>query len=206
MCRRKAFSYPAGWACLPTYGHTREQRLRRPRRRTARSAVPIRQVAAGSLVRRTVARRVRHQTLTNCASGQLSSILGVQLLDDVLEVELDRVLADAKLGRDLAVSLADGHKLEDLQLAIGQTLARLRTGPRRAQELVDDSRGSGRRDGGLATSNAFEHRAQLRRFEVLEQVALGAGLDGAEEVGLILADRQHDDGNQIGRASCRERV
>jgi hypothetical protein len=32
--------------------------------------------------------------------------LGVQLLDDVLEVELDGVLADAKVGPDLAVAQA----------------------------------------------------------------------------------------------------
>jgi hypothetical protein len=37
--------------------------------------------------------------------------------------------------------------------------------------------------------------SKLGRFEVLEQIALGAGLDGAEEIGLFLADREHDDGD-----------
>ena len=52
--------------------------------------------------------------------------------------------------------------------------------------------GRSRCDGRLAAGHAFEHRSQLWRFEVLEQVTLSACFDGPEEVGLVLADRQHD--------------
>ncbi len=55
------------------------------------------------------------------------------------------------------------------------------------------SSGRRRRDRGLAPSHALEHRTQLRRLEVLEQIALGAGLDRTEQVGFVLAHGQHDD-------------
>ena len=44
------------------------------------------------------------------------------------------------------------------------------------------------RDGRLAPPDRLEHRAELGRLEVLEQVALGAGLDRREQVVLVLAD------------------
>jgi len=84
-------------------------------------------VGAESRVSRIVrARRDRSadpdQAFADGASGQFGAVLGVQLLDDVLQMELDRVLTDAEFGRDLTVSLAVGDEPQDLRLAIGQTL------------------------------------------------------------------------------------
>ena len=105
--------------------------------------------------------------------------------------------------RDLLVAQAASHEREDVELALRQPVraARLagRLGTRRhafaAPELLDDPDGRRRRDRGLAAPDALEHGPQLRRLEVLEQVALGAGLDRLEEVVLVLGDGQDDDGD-----------
>ena len=65
----------------------------------------------------------------------------------------------------------------------------------REQELVDYSGGGSGRDSRLSAGYSFEHRAELRCLEVLQQIALCSGLYRSEEIGLVLADREHHDGD-----------
>ena len=61
------------------------------------------------------------------------------------------------------------------------------------------------RDGRLASLDRLEHRSELRRLEVLEQVALGAGLDRLEQVVLVLGHGQdHDRGRRVRAALIRD--
>jgi hypothetical protein len=46
----------------------------------------------------------------------------MELAQDVLEVVLDRVLADNQSARDLSVGQSVGHQLEHLQLARGEIM------------------------------------------------------------------------------------
>src|SRR5664280_1287397 len=145
----------------------------------ARSAAAERGIAVGTR-REGIPRRIGNETLAHRSSGQLRPVLSVELLHDVLEVELDRVLADTQLARNLAVALADGDELEDFQLSIGQALRRPGATARHPEELVDDSSGRGRRDGRLAARHPLQHGAELGRFKVLQQIAMGTRLDGTE--------------------------
>ena len=83
-----------------------------------------------------------------------------------------------------------------------------RSGPRStrpdrapAGELRQDAGRDRRGDRGLASFDRLEHRAELRRVEVLEQVAPGPGLDGREQVVDRLARREHHDRDR--RAALR---
>ncbi len=94
-----------------------------------------------------------------------------------------------------------GHQPEDLDLALGQPVGVGRSavgGPSRGdplatEELVDDPGSRGRGDRRLAPADRLEHRPELGRLEVLQEVALGARLDRLEQVVLVLADGQDDD-------------
>src|SRR5207245_2023139 len=64
--------------------------------------------------------------------NRLGPVVGAQLLEDALEMGLDRVGGDPELGSDLAGGRPVGHLLEDLALAFGQ---------RRGLRLVADRLG-----------------------------------------------------------------
>ena len=66
--------------------------------------------------------RVGHQALADGPRGDLRAALGVQLLEDVLQVVFHRVLADAELGRDLLVAQPRRHVAQDLDLAVGEAV------------------------------------------------------------------------------------
>ena len=63
-----------------------------------------------------------------------------ELLEDVREMELHRVLAEVELGGDLTVAMADGHQPQDVELAVAERP------DERARRLVDTD-GSSRRAG-----------------------------------------------------------
>ena len=62
-----------------------------------------------------------------------------------------------------------------------------------AQKVADDPGGGGGRDGRVTTGHRVDHRPQLGRLEVLEQVAACTGPDRREQVLLVLADGEHHD-------------
>src|SRR5918998_1427437 len=125
-------------------------------------------------------------------ADQLLAAVQVELAQDVADVVLDRLLRDEELLTDLAVAVAPGHVLQHLALALGQRLRRARRlGD--AAELAEHQRCQRGREHGLAPGRAPQLAAQLLRRRALDQVAVGAGGDGVEQVALLLADRQHDD-------------
>src|SRR5918998_5056618 len=125
-------------------------------------------------------------------ADQLLAAVEVKLPQDVADVVLDRLLRDEELLTDLAVAVAPGHVLQHLALALGQRLRRARRlGD--AAELAEHQRCQRGGEHGLAPGRPPQLAAQLLRRRALDQVAVGAGGDGVEQVALLLADRQHDD-------------
>ena len=60
------------------------------------------------------------QPVAQGVGDHLGPVLEVELLEDVLQVELDGVLADHQRGRDLAIAGAGHQQLEHFRLARGQ--------------------------------------------------------------------------------------
>ena len=90
----------------------------------------------------------------------LDAVAQVELLEDVGDVGLDRRVADEQPLGDLGVREALGDQAEDLELARGQLVDRLRRRrARAARELVDHALG----DGGGEQRVAGGDRAQRRR-------------------------------------------
>ena len=139
------------------------------------------------------------RALADGVGGGLHPVGEVQLLERVVDVVLDRALGDRQLVGDLLVGHAGGDELEDLGLAAGQdgVLGRRRrlaadgdpAGAQCLEELGRD-RGGDRR---LAAHHAADVLEQLLRADVLEQVAVGAGLDRLEQVVVVLGHGEHDD-------------
>src|SRR6478735_8965730 len=164
--------------------------------------------------------------LTACArssrsparSGQVEELLAhgvhdglhagveLQLLQDVADVVLDRVLGDEQLLGDLTVVEPLGDEAQHLELAIGEPQGRalLALGLRHLLELVDELDGHGGADQGLALVDHADRLGDLLDGGVLEQVAGGTVLDRLVEVGLLVGDGEHDDlGGRRGAASVR---
>ena len=117
----------------------------------------------------------------------------------------------SQMPRRAAISLLRSPAVtsaEDVELAVGQARA-LDVGAdsaARAGELADDPERRRGRDRGLAPGDRLEHRPQLSRLEVLEQVAAGAGLDRLEQVVLVLGHGEHDDRDRGMVARLMRRV
>ena len=95
-----------------------------------------------------------------------------------------------------AISLLRRPSVTRRRTSVSRSVRRLVGGGSRvlpAAELGQDSGGGRWGDGGFAAGNGLEHPAQLRALEILEQVALGAGFDGSEEIVLVLAHGEHHD-------------
>src|SRR5439155_12602220 len=70
------------------------------------------------------------------AVGELGPVCGAGLLEDLTDVELDRVLAEVDLGGDLAIPQAFPDEAEDLDLEPAQREGRRRCPPRKLGGLA----------------------------------------------------------------------
>src|SRR6478735_8190873 len=135
------------------------------------------------------------QLLAHGVHDGLHARVQLQLLQDVADVVLDRVLGDEELLGDLTVVEPLGHEPEDLELALGEpqggALLALRLG--HLLELVDELDGHGGADEGLALVDHADRLGDLLDGGVLQQVAGGPVLHRLVEVGLLVGDREHDD-------------
>ena len=73
-------------------------------------------------------------------AGRLDSIRRVQLRQDVADMHIDRPPAEEELIRDLAISAARRHQLQDRELARCQSARRLRSASIRRRAIGIDSR------------------------------------------------------------------
>src|SRR6266511_2673802 len=137
------------------------------------------------------------QLLAHRVDDRFHPRVQVQLLEDVADVVLDGVLGDVELLGDVAVVVALGDELEDLHLAVGEPrggeLLLLVGSFDHGGELVEELGGHRRGDQRLALGDRADGVGDLLDGDLLEQVAVGAGLDGVVEVGLLVGDRQHED-------------
>src|SRR4029450_9800999 len=104
----------------------------------------------------------------------------VQLLEDVAGVVLDGVLRDLTLPGGFG-----GARGGALLLLVGPL--------DHGRELVQELGGHRRRDQGLALRDRADRVGDLLDRDLLEEVAVGAGLDGVIEVGFLVRDGQHQD-------------
>src|SRR4029450_571588 len=137
------------------------------------------------------------QLLANRVHHRLHPRVQVQLLEDVADVVLDGVLGDVELFGDVAVVVALGAQLEDLHLALGEPrggdLLLLVGALDHGRELIEELGGHGGRDQRLALGDRADRVGDLLDRDLLEQVAVGAGLDGVVQVGFLVGDGQHQD-------------
>src|SRR6478735_7148091 len=118
------------------------------------------------------------QLLPHGVHDGLHAGVELQLLQDVADVVLDRVLGDEELLGHLTVVEPLGHEAQDLELALGEPQGRalLALGLRHLLELVDELDGHGRADEGLALVDHADCLGDLLDRGVLEEVAGGTVL------------------------------
>jgi hypothetical protein len=135
----------------------------------------------------------------------------LELLQDVADVVLHRVLGDEQLLGDVAVRHPPGDQPQHLHLAVGQPrdgqllslLGPLDHRPELGQQLA----GHRRRDERLTPRNGPDAGGDLLARHVLEQVAVRAGPHGLVEVGLLVGDGQdHDLGRRRDVLDRRTRL
>lgn len=102
---------------------------------------------------------------------------------------LDGLLADAEALGDLQIGAAVGHEAEHLALALRQALQRGGSGVLARGGLThaaQQTRGDARMQHGLAARGAAHGVGQRVGIGVLEQIGKGAGLDGVDDLLLVL--------------------
>src|SRR3990172_7948944 len=147
--------------------------------------------------------------VANGIGGGLDPVREGELLERVVDVVLHGPLGDRQLGRDLLVREARRDIPEYLRLAPGErhlSLPRLR-GPEGARrpappECLEEAAGDRRRDRRLAPRREADPLEELLRLEVLQEIAVGAGLDRLEQVVVLVGDREHDD-RQVDARTAR---
>src|SRR5262249_18702433 len=98
---------------------------------------------------------------------RLRAITGAQLLHNMLDVHLDGLFGDEESFGDVAIAIAVGDMLENLDLTLGQGII---------AEVLGEMGGNLRRNPLLAFMNLADYFDQLFRRHTLEQVAARAGL------------------------------
>src|SRR5512134_1049686 len=123
----------------------------------------------------------------------------VEFAVDLLHVVGDRVARQAELHADLGQREALGHAQQHLALALGELHVRQRVGLRLglSGEVGDDLARDARRQRRLTLADALQLLGdQLTRL-LLEDVAVGAGLQRGKQVLVVVVDR-HDDRLRLG--------
>src|SRR5215207_9025956 len=122
------------------------------------------------------------------------AVVHPQLGEGVQQVGLDRGLADEQGAGDVGVAGAPGHQLQDLDLAGGEGLGG------RPAHAADQPGGHRRGQHRLAPGGGPDGREQPLPRGVLEQIAGGPGLDGAQDVGVgvVGGEDQHPGGGEAG--------
>src|SRR5690606_10606444 len=117
-----------------------------------------------------------------------------QLGEDVGDVVLDRPLRHSERVGDFLVGKAAGHQPQDLGLALGQRVRAVQADEIVAHVLQSRQQplGHGRLDQRPAGGDGLDRPHQLLERHILEQVALGAGLEPGQHQ-LVVVERGQDD-------------
>src|SRR5919106_3859303 len=137
------------------------------------------------------------QLLPDRVDHGLHAGVKLKLLQDVPDVVLDGVLRDEELLGDVPVVEAPGYQPEHLHLPVGEArrgdLLSLLGPLGHRSELREELGGHGRGDARLPAPHRADGVGDLLRGDLLQQVARRSGLDGVVQVGLLVADGQHED-------------
>jgi hypothetical protein len=151
-----------------------------------------------------------HHFLAQGVADGLRAVVQVELVEDVADVELDGVLRHPQPLGELAVGGdALHHQLEHLELALGERVGvalghRLAAAASEGMQYLARQLGRQRR---LAEQQTTQEVDEPVGLQVLEQVALGAALEGFEEVGVLGRGGEHDDlGLRARLEELRDRV
>ena len=155
----------------------------------------------GARRRRRLARRRRSRRSGPSRSRRSRSIAratstredDAELHEDVPQVRLDRLVAEEQLGGDLAVGLAVGHEVGDLELALGQRRARRSPPP-----------SAGPRFSARAPSLRSSRRTASRSRTEPQRVELPLGLAQRLDRLLALARRRQRPALEAARVGRRE--
>src|ERR1700750_2275910 len=96
------------------------------------------------------------------ADHRLQAIRSIELIQDSVDMELDRARADRQRRADLLIALALGQLLQNRQLPLGQLVAR---------EAAGELGSYRRRNPGPATLHSPDRLQQRLKWGILEDVA-----------------------------------
>ena len=140
------------------------------------------------------------QTVVNGVKSELEAVGDAQLVEDVVQVVLDRLLADEKLLANFLVAEALGDELDNFLFAVAEKrffAARARLG--RLGERLHDFGGHAVVEPDFAGVNAMNAFYQQVCGGLLEDHAPRAKAHGANDVAIVLSGGEHDD-------ACRKSV
>ena len=140
---------------------------------------------------------------------QLHAVRAVELREQVRDVGLDGRLAHEQRGADLGVGAAARQLDEHLPLAGRQrrqgagVRGRAAGGIGTVGDVGDEPAGDRRRQHRVAGRDDADRLLQVARRRVLEQEAVGAGLQGAEHVVVDVERREDEDARRVGELADR---
>src|SRR3990172_5978372 len=135
------------------------------------------------------------EALAQGVADEVGAVLGVELGHDVGAVRLDGLDADVELLGDLLVGGALGDELEHLALAGGEEVVADAAGvalqlPEVVGEVAVADAGA---EVGVAAMDGLDAEQELVYLRLLDDVAVGAGLQGAGDVLVLHVAGEHED-------------
>src|SRR5207249_6523561 len=136
-----------------------------------------------------VGRKLLDEAAANRQQGGLGAVTDPQLLQDVADVRLDRLLRKRQPAGDLLVGKALGQQTQHIAFARREVRK-----ARRLRRMLNQSGRDFGMQGRLPLVGLPNRPHQLIRLHVLEQVPGGAGLQGGEQMDIIEVAGQDQDG------------
>jgi hypothetical protein len=128
----------------------------------------------------------------------LSTVLGSQLVHNVLDVNLDGLLGDKEPFANVAVAISAGDVPEDVDLARGESVI---------AHVLGELRRHLRRNALLSRVHLANHLHQLAGGHVLQEIAASTGLQSTLNLNVAFERCEHDDaGFRKFCADCNHRI
>jgi len=134
------------------------------------------------------------QTVVNRVQREFEAVGNAQLVEDVVQVILDGLLADEEFFADFLVPEALGHELDDFLFSVAEErLLPSRAGLGGFRERFHDLGGHAVVEPDFAGVNAVNAFHEQVRGGLFEDDAAGSEPHGANDVAIVFSSRQDDD-------------